>query len=66
MMYFIDIIRLQQDFQIEVEYGNHFLAEPNMVILSKVTPENIKNAISKLMSQGFFNELGANQIQTPN
>ncbi|RKZ44162.1 MAG: hypothetical protein DRR16_04820 [Candidatus Parabeggiatoa sp. nov. 3] len=58
-MYFIDITRLQQDFQSEIEYGNNFLAEPNMVVLSKVTPENITIAVDKLVSQGFFNELGA-------
>jgi hypothetical protein len=58
-MYFVDLTRLQQDFQSELECGNNFFAEPNLVVLSKVTPEDIETAIEKLVAQGFFNELGA-------
>ncbi len=60
-LYFTDITRLQQDFQSEIEGKNNFFAEPNMVVLSKVTPQEIKIAIEKLLAQGFFEELGAHR-----
>jgi len=65
-MYFIDISRLQQDFLSEIEYGNNFFAEPNMVVLSKVTPKDINTTIEKLVAQGFFNELGAKPVENIN
>jgi hypothetical protein len=43
-----------------------FFAEPNMVVLSKVTPEDIKTTIEKLVAQGFFNELGAKSVENVN
>ena len=61
-MYFTDITRLQQDFQNEIEFGNNFFAEPNMIVLSRVTPKEIEVAIEKLFEQGFFNDLGANVL----
>jgi len=62
-LYFTDITRLQQDFQSEIEEENNFFAEPNMVVLSKVTPQEIKIAIEKLVAQGFFDELGAYRVE---
>jgi len=38
-------------------------AEPNMVVLSKLTPQEIKIAIEKLVAQGFFDELGAYRVE---
>ena len=54
---FYDCVRLQQDLEEEVRLGNVFIAEPGMIVLSEITPENIRRAVSKLDAEGFFDAL---------
>lgn len=53
-LFFIDPIRLQQDFQADVADGREYYAEPGMVILPEVTTETIEKAVSGLWRDGFF------------
>ncbi len=57
-LFFIDITRLQQDLHSRTERGNKFFAQPNMIVLTEITTDNIKNAVTELVKQEFFSTLG--------
>ena len=57
-MFFIDIIRLQQELENNIRLGMNFVAEGNMVVLPEISTEQIKSAVATLVQQDFFSELG--------
>lgn len=52
---FYDPVRLQQDVAEEAKQGTPFVAEPGMIVLTEVSLENMKTAVSRLQHQGYFN-----------
>jgi hypothetical protein len=53
-VFFYDAIRLAQDLEAEAALGRPFIAEKGMIILTKVTLENMQKAIEVLDRNGFF------------
>ncbi|PXX68866.1 hypothetical protein DFR70_102552 [Nocardia tenerifensis] len=51
---FYDPLRLRQTIEDEIQGGSLYYTEPNLVILSKVTPQNIRLAIDDMVETGFF------------
>jgi hypothetical protein len=58
---FYDPMRLNQDLETE---NKIYLSEPGLVIISKVTVENIYRAVHGLYKEGFFNSLKALNANT--
>ena len=54
---FFDPVRLAQELDAEVESGNPFLAEPGLIVLQRVTRENMERAALELCKRGFFETL---------
>jgi hypothetical protein len=54
---FYDPVRLAQDLTSETESGRGYLAEPNMIVLSEVSTENVRRAVHGLWREGFFKHL---------
>lgn len=52
---FYDPVRLQQDLVSETEDGRPFLAAPGLVIVTEVTMGIMQAAVSRLLSEGYFN-----------
>ncbi|HVA45094.1 MAG TPA: hypothetical protein VNH11_01800 [Pirellulales bacterium] len=51
---FYDAVRLRQDLEEEAKQGMPFLAEPGLIVLTEVSLENMKIAVSRLGQQGYF------------
>ncbi len=51
---FYDVVRLQQDLDDEVKQGTPFVAERGMIVLSEVSLDNMKAAVTRLQKQGYF------------
>lgn len=52
-----DIVRLKQDFESEVEEYGYYSADPNLVLVTEVTTDNVLKIISQLYEEGYFNHL---------
>lgn len=52
-----DIVRLQQDFESEIEESRYYSIESNLVLVSEVSRDNIIFTIQKLVKQKYFEEL---------
>lgn len=52
-----DIIRLQQDYELEVETYGYYSVEPNLVLVKDVTKEEIEFVVRKLYGQKYFESL---------
>jgi len=52
-----DIIRLQQDFESELEYYGVFSSDPNLVIVKEVNIEEIKKLVNHLYKQKYFEQI---------
>lgn len=52
-----DIVRLQQDFEIEMRATGFFRIEPNIVLVESVDFRNIYLTVENLIEQGFFRNL---------
>lgn len=52
-----DIVRLQQDFESELEEYGYFSIEPNLVLVKEVSKEQISLTVNKLFKQGYFDNL---------
>jgi hypothetical protein len=52
-----DIVRLKQDFESEVEEYGYYSAEPNLVLVTEVSTENVMKIISHLYDNGYFQHL---------
>ncbi|GGI17965.1 hypothetical protein [Gottfriedia solisilvae] len=60
------ILRLQQDFETEIEDEGYFSVEPNLVLVSDTSRQSICQIIRKLYEQKYFNELKPIIINTSN
>jgi hypothetical protein len=56
-LYFIDLVRLQQTLEDDVQAGREYFAEPGMVVLPQVTTEAIQKAVVGLVEDGYFQRL---------
>ena len=54
-----DIARLQQDFQMEMEYDGYYTTEPNLIIVDEVTPEKIKLTLELNYKNKYFDKIRA-------
>jgi hypothetical protein len=52
-----DIVRLQQDFEAEIQSYDFFSIEPNLIIVEEVTIVNIKKTIEKISRQKYFEKI---------
>lgn len=52
-----DLVRLQQDFETEIELHGYFGIEPNVILVKEVTFSNIKLTVEKLIGLRFFEYL---------
>ncbi|MGW7162426.1 hypothetical protein [Paenibacillus taichungensis] len=56
-VYVYDIVRLQQDFESELENYGYYSIEPNLVLVREVSKENIQLTIKALYEQKYFENL---------
>jgi hypothetical protein len=56
-VYIYDIVRLQQDFETEIESDGYFAIEPNLILVKEVVMSQIRFTIEKLIKQKFFDSL---------
>ena len=54
---FWDPVRLSQDLEMELTHGRKCLAEPGMIVIPKVTIDNMRAAVTELYASGFFKHL---------
>ncbi|WP_330441748.1 hypothetical protein [Flavobacterium sp. C4GT6] len=52
-----DIVRLQQDFELELEEYGVYTPDPNLVLVKEVNNTNIKEIVNHLIKSGYFNEI---------
>lgn len=52
-----DIVRLQQDFETEIESYGFFGIEPNIILVKEVSMSSIRLTVEKLFKQKFFESL---------
>ena len=53
------IYRINQEFQMEMEYYGYYVTEPNLIIVDEVTPEKIKLALESNYKNRYFDKIGA-------
>lgn len=51
------IIRLQEDFQSQVESYGFYDVEPNLILVNDTNKEEIVSIINRLHEQGYFSEI---------
>ncbi len=56
-IFFIDPTRLEQDLSYDSKRGIPCFAEPGLIVIPKVTMENIKASVDYLWKDGFFTQL---------
>ena len=56
---FLDPTRLAQDLEAEVAGGRSCVAEPALIVVPKITRENMIAAVDQLYREGFFDRLAA-------
>jgi hypothetical protein len=54
---FYDAVRLRQDIDEEAKVGTPYVAAPGMIVLAKVTVENMQRAVADLSRGDFFSRL---------
>jgi len=54
---FWDPVRLAQDLETDLQAGKRCLAEPGMIVIPKLTVENMKAAVEELYHSGYFDRL---------
>lgn len=52
-----DIIRLQQDFEVEIKEYGFFSPEPNLVIVAEVNRKEIEMIVCQLHNQNYFENI---------
>jgi hypothetical protein len=57
MLNVYDIIRLQQDFLVEIESSGFYGVEPNIVVVKEVTNKNVVFTVEQLYEQHYFDFL---------
>lgn len=50
------ILRLQQDFDAEMEYSGFYTPEPNLIFVEETSIENILFTLKKLQKEGVFKQ----------
>ena len=56
-LFFMDPVRLQQELADQVQQGQPYLAEPNLVVLPEVTTAAIHKAVEQLVEDHYFQDL---------
>lgn len=56
-IYIYDIVRLQQDFELELENYGYYSIEPNLVLVKEASKEMIQLTIKALFEQNYFDNL---------
>jgi hypothetical protein len=56
-VFFFDPVRLEQALEDNKKRGLACVAEPNMIVLSEITPTSIREAVQGLAKQGYFEHL---------
>lgn len=56
-VYVYDIVRLQQDFESELDNYGYYSIESNLVLVKEVSKENIQLTIKALYEQKYFENL---------
>ena len=56
-IYIISMVRLQQDFEKELQDSGYYMAEPNMILVNDVTKKEIEYTIMKMYKCKFFDRL---------
>jgi hypothetical protein len=56
-LFFIEPVRLQQELAAEVQSGQPYFAEPNLIVLPGVTTASVLQAVEGLVKEGFFQHL---------
>jgi len=54
---FWDPVRLSQDLETDLKSGRTCVAEPAMIVIPRVTVENMKAAVEELCHRGYFDKL---------
>ena len=54
---FTDPVRLRQDLESDAQRGRPWFVEPNLIVLTEVTLENIKRCIHALEREGYFDKI---------
>ena len=60
---FYDHVRLGQDLEEESKSGLGFVAEPGMIVLNRVTLDDMQNAVDRLERGSFFKSLVENTVR---
>jgi hypothetical protein len=55
-LYFIDIARLSQELDGNIQIGDDFFAENGLIVLPSVTLESIHKVVGLLVDRGFFSK----------
>jgi hypothetical protein len=56
-VFFYDPTRLQQDLAEGIRSGRPFVADPGMIVVPEVTPDAMRDAVDRLVGEGFFDHL---------
>lgn len=56
-VYIISMVRLQQDFEKELQDSGYYMAEPNMILVNDVTKKEIEYTIMEMYKCKFFERL---------
>lgn len=51
------MIRLQQDFELEIQDAGYYLSEPNMIIVNEAAKQEIKDTIIWLFKCKYFDKI---------
>lgn len=56
-VYIISLVRLQQDFEKELQDSGYYMAEPNTILVNDVTKKEIEYTIMEMYKSKFFERL---------
>ena len=56
-VYVTSMIRLQQDFEMEIQDSGYYLPEPNMIIVKDTTKQEIEDAIIQMFKCKYFEKI---------
>ncbi|MEW4412340.1 hypothetical protein [Clostridium sp. AN503] len=56
-VYVISMIRLQQDFETEIQDSGYYLSEPNMIIVKETTKQEIEETIIHMFKCKYFERI---------
>ena len=54
-VFFYDPVRLAQDLETDLKFGDTCIAEPGMIVIPRVTLDHMERAVSQLYEKGYFN-----------